>query len=227
MFSNSRKKKKKINLERPSDSNVCICFLKGGAYKRTYFLCSWCKIKTLFPGGILLCPKIQANTHDIFTNYVLHYHCLAWLCRSINYRNMKSSSPFSSSPLLAVLTLYLLLSSLLSALYFFCIFVRKEGRAASARACYVGPESVAGRRGPLAPQGQCGCSFWQRVPGGCSTASSQGSLRKADQGSWAHGRTVGTGSGEECLQRQFRTLMTVSAVFYGNKLSRPNPTANG
>lgn len=112
-------------------------------------------------------------------------------------------------------------------LVFFCRFDCKEGRAASACACYVGPESIAGRRGPLAPQGQCGCSFWQRVPGGCSTARSQGSLRKADHGSRARGRTLGTGSGEECLQRQVRTLMTVSAVFYGNKLSRPNPTANG
>ena len=153
---------------------------------------------------------------------MLHYHCLAWLCRSINYRNMKSSSSFSSFPLLAALILYLLLSSLLSALYFFVDLIAKMGEQRVLAPVTWGQKSSQVGQVPSAPQGRCDCSLRQRVPGGCSTHSSQGSLRKTD-----HGRMVGTGSGEECLQRQLRTLLALSAVFYGNKLSRPNPTANG
>lgn len=158
---------------------------------------------------------------------MLRYHWLAWLCRSINYRNMKSPSSFSLFPFLAALNLYLRLSSLLSALYFFIDLIAKMGEQRVLVPVTRGQQTSQVGQVPSAPQRRCGCSLRQRVPGGCSTHSSQGSLWKTDHGSWVRGRTIGTSSGEECLQRQLRTLMTVSAVFYGNKLSRPNPTANG
>lgn len=139
---------------------------------------------------------------------------------------MKSSSPFSLFPLLAALILYLLHSSLLSALYFFVDLIAKRGEQRALAPVTWGQKASRVGEVPWHPR-----AMWllrlATCPWGCSTASSQGSLRKADHGSRARGRTLGTGSGEECLQRQVRTLMTVSAVFYGNKLSRPNPTANG
>lgn len=182
-------------------------------------------LQDLNSGGILLCRKIQINVHDIFTNYVQHSQsCLALQKHKLQEYEIflliffiptfSCSDPLPASPFTP-----------------FCFVSLPRSDCNDGKQWVLVPVTQGQKASQVgqvlwASLGQCDAHS-SNVILGSAEHNSLDSHQKPGYGSWACGCMVGTSSREECLERQLHTLMSVSTVFYGNKLPKLNPTANG